>query len=43
MKIAYTVTSPDARDDPVLAWNAPLEAARTAMEGMQRFREKIRP
>jgi 5-keto-L-gluconate epimerase len=25
MKIAYTVTSPDAKDDPVLAWNAPLE------------------
>jgi sugar phosphate isomerase/epimerase len=25
MKLAYTVTSPDAKDDPVLAWNAPLE------------------
>ena len=25
MKISYTVTSPDAKDDPVLAWNAPLE------------------
>lgn len=25
MKIAYTVTSPDAKDDPVMAWNAPWE------------------
>lgn len=31
MKIAYTVTSPDAKDDPVLAWNAPLEESLPAL------------